>query len=289
MKILILTFSKKRMFYLFILTLLIASCEQFKDIEYDIPFEGEELVVYGFLSSTDSSTIQLYQTQPVLEDSPAFELKDTVIVHLLENGNRIKTFTHYQNIHHRFFYPYQSNSDYSLEMVWQGDLISSMPVGIPIPTPIDSVNYSLSEDSSKIDIKIIFEDSAENKYYDYAIEKYANGERVLDNSEPVLESFIGVFSDESFENTTKEIFTQQKIELLISDENFNVQLVTVDSFAIHLYTLSEAFFQFYSSKEINNEGNLGSVFDSNQLLWTNINEGFGFVGGFTKKSKFIKL
>lgn len=265
------------------------ACEQHKTIIYPIPFEGEELIIYGFLSEKDSSTIQVYKTQAPLAEFPDYSL-DAYTVNLWENSTLVQSFSSHDGSTLEYFYPYQQDKTYFLEVLWEEKKSTSVPIQMPKVTLIDSLHYVLNNDSSDIDIKIFFEDKEET-YYHYAVEKYNNGFRLLEHSlSEQYETFSDVFSDETFENRKKEIFIQEDLGVFYLDENGNFGGYTmVDSIVVHLYTLSEEFFQFYESKKENNDGAYGGAFEANDILWTNFDNGYGFVGGVTKDSKYIKL
>lgn len=284
-----LQYYKQTIFFLFSISILLTlnSCEQVKDIEYDLPFEGEKTVLYGFLSDVDSSIIQVYNSQAVSIDNPDFTVENAE-VNIFEDGNLIQNLNFQNNKPVlKYFYPHNTESNYSIEVRRDDELSQSETFQLSPSIGIDSLTYVTSEDETAVDISFYFMDTEESNYYSYSVEKYFEGERVLEREGSDLdERFLGVFSDEDFKNLSKEIvLLDEDLQVFRLDENFNfIGVVDIDSLVVNLFTLSEEFFLRRKSELDNDEGDIGRANSPNEAVWSNVNNGYGFVGGVSKRT-----
>lgn len=272
-------------FILIALLLFAIGCEQVQDIEYKIPFENEGTVVYGFLSDVDTSIVQVYKTQSVLDENPDFTI-DQAKVNIYENDSLIENFTLEGTSIFKYYYPHQQSSRYRIEVVKNEETISSALFGLDLSVGIDNVEYTYSQDSSKIDFSFHFTDIVDATYYSYSIRKYSAGELILEQGENREERYLNIFSDEEFVNSTKEIaILNEDLQEFRFDENFNfIGVADIDSIEINLFVLSEEFYLRRESELENNESEIGRTNSTNEAIWSNIINGYGYAGGVTRQS-----
>jgi len=265
-----------------------SACEQIKDTEYELPFEGEVLTMYGFISE-DFSIAQVYKTQPVLTSTDVREFNvEPVKINLLQNNSLLDTFTFIENGHYEYDYALTQNNNYRIETSWNDLTVSSENIYIPSTMEMDSFRYTIDTDNNNISIEFSFQDIEGDNYYDYTVEKYSEGERILSDGEDSLYFFNGVFADEDFKSERKQFLLNENTQIVQFDEDFNVTIIDCDSIVVTLYTLSEEIFLFYESNK-NNDGDLGAAAANAEPLWSNIEGGYGVVCGFAKYVVPIQL
>jgi len=268
-----------------LILLMVMSCEQVKDIEYELPFEGEQTVFYGFLVSGDSSVVQVYKSQSPLIENPDFTVEKAELT-IFEDGNAVQNLTFENNSILKYSYPHNAQSLYHIEVEKNGELIQSSPISLSSAVAIDSLTYIISNDETVADFSFYFTDIAESSYYSYSIEKYAAGERILERGMDANERYREVFSDDEFKNTSKKIvLPDEDLRAFRYDENQNlIGLVDIDSVVINLFSLSEEFYLRRQSEIANDEGEIGRMNSNNEAIWSNVVNGYGFVGGVGKKT-----
>lgn len=247
---------------------LLQSCEQNKEIDFDIPFEGEKIVLYGYITPDTFPYIEVLKTQPVIQETPDYEPEpENVIALLYEEDILIDTFVLPFPESAIWIAPHtviKPNLDYRISVESEELEVLSEPVQTPEKVIIDSLAYEFAADSSEIFMQVFLTDPNPQKenYYFVNYTKFKNGEKL--NRNPL--AFRSSLSDTELEISPNSLIREESI-------------VDADEIVIKLYHVSEEFVLFYD-RAYGNEDQLGNQHSTQLPPWTNVNGGYGVVGSY---------
>jgi len=271
-------------FVLIFLLFTFCHCEQWREVEVEIPFEGEKMVVYGTISNTGIARVEIWLTG---------DLNISQNISMVEGGTAEITNQDGQTFPLRFDenigcvnIPISANNTYFLSATYQDLSVVSTEVVIPSTTSIMDYSIDFNGDSTELVIKTKFQDIEEDvNFYGYEIEKIENG--VLIEKIPV--DYNNLISDIDFNGIMDELLIQTKREVPIFDSDQQlIRLAYIDRLIVKLYSVSKDIDSFYTSIK-NNNGEIGNQFSEQTPPVTNIINGYGYFGGIASDSIVIDL
>ncbi len=272
----------------FLFIFLLASCENSKEIKYDLPFQGAKNVFYGFLVNGGKSRIEVLQITPVLDENPDFSNEKIESIFLVKENKIIDTFTKMNNL---FFYDkiLISDAKYLIKIKSKEGVFNSDLIQIPQQTIIKKCDFSFNKDTSILKLKLAFEDNPLTEdYYIFNLKKYIKGKIIqeLFQSDNQLFSFHNITKDE---NLVSSIYLDDVItKTPIFDNGKYMGLKKIDSLKIELLHISDEYYRFQQSVN-SNSVELGSIAAYSNPTWTNIPNAYGVIGGVTVSEYTIKL
>jgi len=158
------------------LLLLFSHCEQLSEVEVDIPFEGEKVVVYGMISDDGVARAEIWLTSN-LDIDQEIPMLEGAIATIKNQRGEVFPLTFDKNIGYANI-PVSENDTYVLSASYKDFSATSTEVVLPSKTTVldDRADYSV--DSTEVTIKINFQDNEEEEnFYGYSIGKIENGVR----------------------------------------------------------------------------------------------------------------
>ena len=258
-----------------IFLLSMTACERSKQVDFDFPFEGEKLVVYALITNDSHPIIEVYRTQPVLQNNSNTTLTN-VTASIFEKGKELAVFDFNENIG-RALVDIKANKSYSISVAHKELEVYSDNITLPKFIELDSVPYRVSKDSARINFSLAFQEPKnEMNYYAYAFTKKLNGE-IIEQQEANLGALL-------VDEAIKKITFEEKLKV----PNIFLDLVQADEIIVKLYHVSPSIQKYYESV-YNNRGGLGEQLSEQNPAWTNIQGGYGYFGGVSVDSVVIKL
>ena len=272
-----------RTIFLFLLSTYFWSCERQKNVEFQLPFEGEKLVVYGLISNENFPKLKVYRTQSILAESPNYYLSN-IKAELYENSSFVDTFYFLQDCG-SIATTISFDKKYSIFVEHNHLSVTSESIQLPPLIEIDTFSYHIAQDSSFLNILFSFTDIASTaNYYTYSITKKRNGQIV----EQKAANFQALIADENFNGIQNEIFLTESLRIPIFDDLELIDVVSPDEIIVKLYHVSKEVFLFHQSLKANS-GELGNQYSEQNPPWTNINGGYGYFGAYRVDSLKIRL
>lgn len=254
--------------------LALSSCdEKIYGIEFDVPFEGEKLVVYGVITNVSDPSMTVYRTKDPLEGGPTEILSD-IKATLIDNDEITTSFNFEENVGNC---PVEVSIDKSYSIVVEHEdlIVHSSEVHLPNLVPIDSVIYYYNHDSSDVLFDVYFEDEPDLKnYYSYEIRFFEDG---------VLKKVDGpgldyIFAEDGIEIQNNKLTIEHLRYFPIYGENYSFQeAIYVSDVEISLFNVSKNIYESQESFYSNYSG-IGEAFSEKNPTFTNINGGYGYWG-----------
>lgn len=254
---------------------IISSCELSKEIDYDTYYEGDRVIVHGFISPQNGVQVLIKKSvspNQVLSDDKV----QNVIVTLYEDEfavQKLKRIDNYHYITDSDFTP-KISSLYSIKIDTEGlNKTSSNRQNLFIPVAIDSS-------------KIIVE---ENTYYENLVVWFTNSKQFEGGYYLKIHYYLdGTIDSSSMEG---ELFNPYGLldNIVVGSNSIEYQLYDdFDSLKVELFTLSpdlkiflESFQNYDSSKE-------DPFFEQTYPIYSNIENGYGIFASYSFCSKTIK-
>ncbi len=252
-------------------------CNASDELIIELPFDGPQSVIYGFLSANDSSSIQIFQSLPADEQTEEFNTSE-VKASIFEGAEKINEFS--VNEIETFKYSFLTDKEYSLELEWQNEIIKSEKIIIPPPVLMEELTFVVSSDSLEMNLSFILPDVEAVNYYSIEIKKFYKGKEVLfSNESKQVHNFSNVIADTEFKNSKKKFDNILKIRDFEIVNNMASYRLT-DSIVVSLHALSDEFYLFYNNQSLTSN-EIGNNFYQNAPPWSNLDQGYGFVGGYS--------
>ncbi len=246
------------------------ACEREKKLTFEIPFEGEKLVVYGYLNEDGTSEIEVYKSQPVGDDFinsplPFSEIKAQL---LSLNGDSVPYY--FDKNKGKCLLTGSLGADYTLAVQADGLSVTSSTVSLPTKVKIDSVLYTFSLDSANISMRIFFTPpTGITGYYAMGVDKI------------ISDSIVESMDFKAVVVSTDNVLSPYELDRKIYRRD-------ADKFVVKFYSLSHHVYDFYESVR-QNSGEFGSHISDKTPLWTNIIGGYGFFATATADTVVIQL
>lgn len=280
--------KKKNLFFcLFILFFL--SCDQRKDIDFDIPFEGEKLVVYGIISNDFLPRVTVYKSNDILTEEPDFSVSG-VSASLLSEDEITQSFVFTEDTGETAE-QIDFEKSYRISVQKGEGIITSDEVIIPEIVQITDFESNIFPDSSSVSFTFSFLDPAtKGNEYNYQIIKKSEGEILAASDFNRVDELDlrGSISDEDFNGQRKVFVLEEKLRFPIFEDGELIGVQVLDEIIIKLYHFSPEIIQFNASLD-NNSNSLGNQFSGQNPPYSNLSGGYGYFGAVAVDSVVINL
>lgn len=289
----------------FLIFLLLASCE--KVIQLDLPFEKEEVVLFGEISLSDGIKVNLSKmANPTQKLNFALPYKDIKVI-LLKNGVVIDTLDRVSNT---FSYiskhSIEISSKYAVQIYGDNEIVAESDYQFPIPKAafvavqfqkeeIGGLNYNSK--AKILEVKLTDNDNNKN-YYAIFFNAYSSGikstvtrfvlgtqtQDIKDNCgfySPTLDYF---FSDNCFDENNQFIFLQG-VENLGYDR-IKREDIEPDSIVVTIKKFNSYYYDYYAT--IREPNLLENGFSSPVALKSNLLKGVGVWSAVETEKTVIK-
>ncbi len=264
-----------------LLLMTLSACEQVRNIDFPLPYEGDRLVAYAFLSPEQPVNIFLYKTQPTFADSYQYRLSDAT-VSLQQSQEAPWLLAPGEN-------SYLSPEDYRPVVGQTYTLRASVP-GIPAiegrasdwpsPVEIQQVSYGIDPDSNQIQLQVTWTDPPGPDYYFVEAIRY-RADTAYQRSGTGLRNTWG--PTQAFSDTLSNGILSRNFELSISTcgKIGTSTFLPCDRVEVVLYHVSKPVFLLFKSISEGNNAVIGSWNSPDAPLYSNIDGGYGAIGTFT--------
>ena len=280
---------KNKYFFFCLLSLFFSSCEQREDIDFEVPFEGEKLVIYGLISNDFLPQVFVYKSQDVLTQTPDISVSG-VSARLHSGIEIVQNFAFIGDIG-KTTEQIEFDTHYNIAVQRGDEIITSTQIKLPEIVRITSSDYSFFPDSTRATFSFSFLDPAtENDKYDYHIIKKSEGE-IMEEAAFLGGNSFGFgasLSDDNFNGETEKVTIEEDLRIPIFDGFELVGVKLVDEIIVKLYHLSPEITQFNESID-DNRGGLGNQFSGQNPPYSNLSDGYGYFGAVTVDSIVINL
>lgn len=217
---------------------LLFACDRINELDVELPFEGEQYVVYGFLTGTDSSYVAIFENKPVLEDFVEFETTNSKFS--IRNLSTTLDCISLNGESELFFNAdYNTEERYSVVIGLGMETFTSSSILIPQQVMIDSVEVIPYANRDNVDLNVHFTDLPNVDFYSVSYSLYDNGQ-IIENSVNIPE-LKDVFNDsESLNSRLVKSLTEVDLSPFLGE----VPPLVADSINISLYSLSSEFYEF---------------------------------------------
>ncbi|RMG19535.1 MAG: DUF4249 domain-containing protein [Bacteroidetes bacterium] len=286
-----------------VISCVLSNCS--KVIEYELPYPGDQLVVYGLLTPDEAVRIRLTHTVAPLGSHPKDLSVAGAEVKLYENAHPLETLEYAQNGIYRSpsgFRP-QTGQLYSLTIRAAGfPELSTDAIEIPSQIPIDSYNLvdsaliALNEGLSAAQLNISFTDPAAVNYYELVVETCLNmtdcevgGNQWLLDIPETEQQRCGFAWD-------RNLYFK---DICINDTPFTLKLgLETSTFTrsgpmkfkqvlIELRHINRSYYEYLKTHLQPEDFEL--AFTEPQLLYSNVKGGYGMLGAYSKSRLLIDL
>ena len=266
---------KKIIAYLTI-SILLCSCEFEKEIDYRTIYDGDKLIVHGFISPQDGIRVIVKKTVPP-NDMNGNDKVSNATVSVFEGDKQIavlKSENNYLFVSDESFVP-ELGKKYFVRVKSDGmaEIRSSAQLLIP-ETPIDSFRIVPDPFSNFMQMIVFFTNKNPLNYAYYF--KMISYQDTDDNENPVWESI--------------EFFNPYgTIENIVSNFNATENPIynTCDSIQVELFVLSPDLSLFLESQRKFESSKDDPFFDRPYPVFSNIDGGFGIFGAYSVYRKMV--
>ena len=260
------------------------ACERRTDIDFNLPYQAPQYVVYAILSTENKVDISILKTEAVNADTPDFTIDEIFTITMtLPSGEEVMTTTEQGQA--LLQTPVSEGDFYTICFKSEEVEIRAAPVQIPERVNITDVEVISAPDSSRAEIKFTFSDlPGSGDRYEYLITPFKQGNPI----ETDQDNLVRRINDEDYVNEEIQIVAEQKTEFPIFTNNEFNGLMRADALLIKLHKLSPEIIRFEESLQ-NNSAQLGNRFSEQNPPYTNLSEGYGFVGAIAVDSIMIEL
>jgi hypothetical protein len=277
---------KNKIFYFCIaLITLFSSCDLEKVISYELPYEGDKLVVWSYIQPNESVEVKVYQTYPPLGADTLITIADA-IVELFEDDILVAILEHSEKgIYNSSFYP-TIGKFYHLKVTAPNfeEIVISEKVQIPNKPSILNVFFTDSLNFPNNQIEGIFEIKINT-----ASTTHISFKEILASLDSTTSASLRILSTSYYNDCTEKFGIYNGIGMatkcLIDKEriyfNFNYSdFKRPESVIFNLSTLSDSYVKFYLSLE-NTDIEQGLSFISEPVnVYTNMQGGYGILAAY---------
>jgi Domain of unknown function (DUF4249) len=304
--------------------ILFLACRE-KEIEYELPFEGEKLVVIGVLNPDESFNVKVSHTWTPTGIVPKNTFVNDATVIVLENGKlreQLMLDKEGKYVSSKGLKPLLGQK-YSVE-VSSSKYAKVISEQVQIPEnkakftyqQVADIDYKYNRDTPKDQINVIIEDDISKRSY-FAISFNLYGDISSDgNLYNRVSAFYlnddGEFSQNKecsfaqsiYQNNTSEgvrVFANQCFTNSKNTFNFVVEKAYYNSFqnnkpvfkkidkpTLNVYQFDKGYFEYLKLKD-QPDGLFERAFTEPHTTYTNIKGGYGIIGAITKKSELLNM
>lgn len=265
---------KKNITLFLLLALIMLSCELSKEIDYSTVYEGDRLIVHGFISPQNGARVILKKSvapNNVLSDD---KVQNATVV-LYEDEMAIQQLQKIDDYHYETeadFIP-KNGKKYSVKVEAQNfSITSSNSQPVFAPVSIDS-------------LKIIIE---ENTYYENLVVWFTNRNFFGETYYIKMYYYLDGIIDSSY--VDHELFNPYGLLKNIIEGTNSVEFQLYDeydSLKVELYTLSPDLASFLESSQNYDSSKEDPFFEQTYPVFSNIFNGYGVFASYSFSSKTI--
>lgn len=264
-----------------------SSCEFNTKVELEIPEPESKLSLIAYLEAGANSSVFVSPVSSVFDTNSIREL-DNPKVSLFQQGSFLCNLEPLSNNNYFALPPNcQLNSDnsYSLTAIVDDyDEIQSLETTIPKKVYLNTIELKDSTNNYLL-FEFSFQDNTfEENFYAKKIEKYYQGNLLIDSSwsEPLINPAL-VFSDVHFDGDEYEAIIET-----YALEDFDGERVRADEVKVILFSLSRELYEFFNTIH-NLEGTFSDPILESDVIFSNLENGYGIVGGFAADTITLHL
>lgn len=291
----------KKYYYLLIVGVLFQSCSQ-KNLTDILPFEGQKLVIEGFITVNKSVEVLVYSTLSPVGDLTDERFVTTATVHLFEDSILVETLQHDGDglyISPNGFRPKFGKAYYLEVTAPDFPKAVSKPEMLPDSVPVFTWDFtdSLFIDNNTIEGRLAFEFQDivnEANFYGITIEAVYDGERssisslkeAFNVANPDCELFTGDYlKDKCFENNQ---FSYDFITNCRRYGEIGSRDLRYHQLRLTLKTVAKSHYDYHYFLFINNN-NDGNPFAEPTEVYTNIEGGYGVFTTYLERVVIVNL
>jgi Domain of unknown function (DUF4249) len=291
----------------FIIILFFAtSCE--KTVQVNIPYDGDKLVLNSLFTADSNLYARLFISKKVTS-SNNFSSPATAVVTLFENNINVGDFSSIDIFGIKYFKsPIVAKAGKSYKIIASSPTYTTVEDTMPQVAQVQIQSLSIiataNNTTSDFDrkIKFVLNDDASKENF-YLIKVYgADTSRTATGPRFTFPNGVqSSFSSEVEGLNTNPLNTLNNFgeqEVFITDETFNGKNVTLtvnfdqyggsySHFALEVTSLSKSTFRYLKSVSLQ-QNTANDPFAEASIVYSNITNGFGIVGGANKKMSFVK-
>ncbi len=265
----------KKTIYLLIF-IIFYSCEFEKNIDYDVYYPGDKIVVHGTINSKDGLRVFVKKTIP----PDAFDSNDVLtnpVVWLRENDTDVVQLTPVTEylftlpdnymLNQNVLYSIRASSSNLQEVFSSGQALSEV-------VPIDSLRYRPSVFQDKYVLDVFYTSSSLDLSYFLKLDLYHNGDIIK--------------TIPNFESNFEFIDVQYPDHLGLQQSTYRVgYLSEIDSIQVKLYSLSPDYTKFIKSYEDFTNTFGDPFYEYTYPVYSNIENGYGLFASYSYDIKSI--
>lgn len=256
---------------------LFTSCEMVKEIDYDTVYEGDKIVVHGFISPQDGVQIIVKKTVPPNKVN-ADDRLEHAIIDLYEDGINVESLivvNDYLYTTHSKFLPKVGSLYYiSVEASGMPKAVSA-PQTIIFPSEIDSLYIKVEELTRFGNLIVSFYD---NQLYEqaYYIKPFYFIEGTINSTRSVGSEIFNPYG-----LIDKTVFGVNSIEYPVG------HISNFDSIRVELYTLSSDLKKYLKSIQYYESSKEDPFFEQTYPVFSNISGGYGIFASYSYTYRII--
>lgn len=251
----------------------LVACEKEKVIDYDTYYEGDKIVVHGFVNMEKGVSVFAKKTLPP-DNINGDDIIVNAKVYLFENGNNILTLESEDNSYYSTpnSFHVNKNNKYSISVHSQElDDVKSSEQQIPNTTPVDSLRLIIKEHQPSF-LKIYYNNQTVNKGYYLKVYEYQEG-IIIDS----LDYSTSLF--DPYNLITHQTTGVKSYKYRTSSE--------IDSLKVILYTLSPDLIEFFTSYQNYDWTSEDPFFEYTYPVFSNIENGYGLFASYSFDTKTL--
>lgn len=256
---------------IYLLLFLLIACETERVIDYTTFYEGDKIVVHGFINQEKGVKIVVKKTLPPDNINGNDTLVDAK-VYLYENGNRILSL---ESENSYFFvtsnsFSVEPNHKYHISVESQTlTNVHSKQQEIPQTTPIDSLKLITKEYGGSF-LKLYYNNKSIDQGYYLKIYEYQEG--IIVDSLDYSSSLFDPYNLITHKTTGIKSYSYRT-----SSE--------IDSFQVKLYTLSPDLIEFCESCQSNGWSSEDPFYEYTYPVFSNIENAYGLFASYSFDTK----
>jgi Domain of unknown function (DUF4249) len=311
---------------LFIISFFLTFACREKEIEYDLPFEGEKLVVIGILNPDEPFIIKVSHTWSSTGIVPKNTFVSDAIVNILEDGKlkeRLAFDKEGSYVSNKNTKPLLGHK-YSVEVSSpKYSKVSSEQVQVPnnkasfTYEQIPDISYKYNKDDPRDQINVVLQDDPSKPTF-YAINfelsrsksdndslRYGGGivfyldddgefttnkecsfRQSIDNDKK--SATLQIFSNQCFTNTKPIFHFAVDKAYATGYVNYKKVYKKIENPTLNVYQFDKGYFEYLKLKD-QPDGLFERAFTEPHTTYTNIKGGYGIIGAITKKSELLNM
>lgn len=261
--------------FMFLCIILIASCELNEEIKYDTYYEGDKIVIHGYISLNDGVKICVKSSVPPNQIKREDKISN-VTLYLLENNIIIDTLSPIDEYYYTLSKPFSPKVDayYHIEAISSTlPKVISEQQKIPLPVEFDTLYIKIEELTNYA--RLIGSYRKKQNEIGYYLKLYSFYEGKTDSflSGSELFSPYGIIEDISNDRCSIDSYIGHTSEF--------------DSVKVILYTLSSDFTKFLKSIQYYESSRDDPFYEYTYPVFSNIKGGYGIFGSYSYAKKYI--